>query len=54
VPSNSGVMGAEIILHSPEIGALVRKIIAAGMAQHVRPDTAELRLLASQAHDVVD
>ena len=37
-----------------KIGALVGKVIAAGIAEHVGPDFAELRLLASHAHDVVD
>ena len=53
MPSNAGVMGSmlgitvpEIVLHRAQIRAMVRKIIAAGMAQHMRPDAAELRLLA--------
>src|SRR5262245_10061738 len=60
-PRNAGVMGrvlgisvAEVILHGAQIRALVGEIIAAGMAQHVGPDAAELRFLAGQAHDVID
>ena len=61
MPGNTGVMGgmlgiavAEVVLHGSEVGALVGKVIAAGMAEHVGPDPAELRLLAGHAHDVVD
>src|SRR5262245_30388441 len=60
-PGDPGVVGgmfgiamAEVILHGPEVGALIGKVIAAGMPKHVRPDPAELRLLAGNAHDVVD
>ena len=60
-PSDPGVMGrvlgiavAEVVLHGPEVRAPVGQVVAAGMAQHVRPDPAELRLLAGQAHDVAD
>ena len=61
MPGNTGVMRrvlgiamAEIVLHRAQIHALVGQVIAAGVAQHVGPDTAELRLLAGQAQHVVD
>jgi hypothetical protein len=61
VPSNRcvvcrvlGIAVPEVVLHGPEIGALICKVITAGMAEHVRPDPAELSLLASDPHDIVD
>ena len=61
VPGNAGVMGrvlwiavAEIVLHSAQIRALVGQVVAAGMAQHVRPDAPELCGLASDPHDIMD
>ena len=44
----------EVILHRAQVGALIGKVVAARMAQHVRPDAAELRLLASDPHDIID
>jgi len=61
VPGNPGVVGcvlgiavAEVVLHSPQIGALVGQVVAAGVAEHVRPDAPELRSLASDPHDIID
>jgi uncharacterized protein len=58
---NPGVMGsvlriavAKVVLHGPQIRALIGKIIAAGMPDHMGPDASKLGLLASHAHDVVD
>jgi hypothetical protein len=36
----------EVVLHRSQIRALIGQIVAAGMAQHVRPNPAELGLLA--------
>ena len=51
---NAGVIGrvlgisvAEVVLHGAQIGALVGQVVAAGVAQHVRPDAPELCSLAS-------
>ena len=53
MPDNTGVVRGvlgisvtEVVLHALQIDALVGKVIAAGMAEHVGPDSAELRLLA--------
>jgi hypothetical protein len=61
MPGNAGVMGrvlwiavAEIVLHSAQIRALVGQVVAAGMAQHVRPDAPELCSLASDPRDIID
>src|SRR5262245_19882767 len=58
---NAGVMGGmlritvpQVILHGAQIRALVGQVIAAGVAQHVRPDPAELGLLAGEPDNVVD
>jgi hypothetical protein len=44
---------AEVVLHGSQIRTLVGKVIAAGVPQHVWPNSAELRCLASNPHDVV-
>jgi hypothetical protein len=39
--SLGGVLGiavAQIVLHGPQVRALVGKVIAAGVPEHVRPD----------------
>jgi hypothetical protein len=61
MPGNTGVMSgvlgipvAQIVLRGPQVGALVGKVIAAGMAQHVRPDAAERCALASSPRDIID
>jgi len=58
VPGNAGVMGrvlgisvAEVILHRPQISALIGQVVAAGVAEHVRPDAPERCGLASDPHD---
>ena len=45
MPGNPGVMGgvlgisvAEVFLHRPQISALIGQVVAAGVAEHVRPD----------------
>jgi hypothetical protein len=43
-----GIAVAQIVLHRAQIGALTGKVIATGVAEHVRPDATELRLLASR------
>src|SRR5262245_18988115 len=45
---------AEVVLHGAQIGALIGKVVAARVPEHVRPDPAELRLLSRQPDDVVD
>jgi malonyl CoA-acyl carrier protein transacylase len=50
----STLLVAEIVLHRPQIGALVGQVVAIGMAQYVRSDPAELRLRTSQPDDIVD
>ena len=54
MPGNTGVVRGvlgisvtEVVLHAAQISALVGKVIAAGMAEHVGPDPAGLRLLAA-------
>ena len=49
MPSNSGVMGrvlrisvTEIVLHGAQISALIGKVVAAGVPEHVGPDAPEL------------
>jgi hypothetical protein len=61
MPGNAGVMRrvlgisvAEVILHRSQISALIGQVVAAGMAQHVRPDAPELCGLASDPHDIMD
>src|SRR5262245_41999096 len=58
---NAGVLGRvlgisvpEVVLHRAQIRALVGKIIAAAVSEHVGPDSTELGGLAGNAHDVVD
>ena len=48
MPDNTGVVRGVlgISVTALQIDALVGKVIAAGMAEHVGPDSAELRLLA--------
>ena len=60
MPGNAAVMGcvlgiavAQIVLHGPQVRALVGQIVAAGVAEHVRPDPPELRGLASDPHDII-
>jgi hypothetical protein len=60
IPGNTGVMGdmlgisvAEVVLHRPQISALVGEIIAAAVTQHVGPNPAQFCLLAGKADDVV-
>jgi hypothetical protein len=43
----------EIILHGAQIGSLVGQVVAATVAQHVRPDPSEFRRLAGHPDDVV-
>ena len=43
----------EVILHGAQIRALVGQVVAATVAQHVRPDPAKLRRLARHPDDVV-
>jgi len=53
----SGVLGisvTEVVLHGAQVGALVGQVVAAGVAQHVRPDAPELCGLAGNAHDIID
>jgi hypothetical protein len=45
---------AEVVLHGPEIGALVGEVVTATVTQHVGPDAAEFCSLAGNADDVVD
>ena len=61
MPGNTGVMSgvlgipvAQIVLRGPQVGALVGKVIAAGMAQHVRVNVPEPGLLATRRDQVVD
>src|SRR5262245_26888605 len=49
-----GVPVAEIVLHGPQIGALVCQVVTARMPQHVGPYPAELRLLPGKPDDVID
>ena len=49
VPGNTGAMGgvlgisvAGVIQHRPQISALIGQVVAAGVAEHVRPDATEL------------
>jgi IstB-like ATP binding protein len=49
-----GIAVAQLVLHSPQIDALVGEVVTAGVPQHVRPDAAELRGLPSDPHDIVD
>jgi hypothetical protein len=57
---NPGVMGCmlgisvpEIVLHRSQVGALV-EVVAAGMPEHMGPDSSKIGLLAGHTHDVVD
>jgi hypothetical protein len=43
----------EVIVHGAQICALVGQVVAATVAQHVRPDPAKLRRLAGDPDDVV-
>jgi hypothetical protein len=52
MPGNPGVMGgvlgisvAEVFLHRPQISALIGQVVAAGVAEHVRPDPGDGSLL---------
>jgi cell division ATPase FtsA len=61
IPGNTGVMSGvlgisvtEVILHRPQIGALIGQIVAAEVAEHVRPDAPELRGLVSDPHEKID
>ncbi len=61
MPGDPSVMGGvlgitvpEVVLHGAQIGALVGQVVAARMAQHVRPDATELCSLASDPHDIID
>ena len=49
-----GISVTEVVLHRAQICALVGQVVAAGVAQNVRPDAPELRLLAGNADDIVD
>jgi hypothetical protein len=58
---NAGVMGGvlgmsmtEVILHRPQISALIGQVVAAGVPEHVGPDAPELCGLASEPHDIID
>ncbi|MFZ0851751.1 MAG: hypothetical protein WAO08_21405, partial [Hyphomicrobiaceae bacterium] len=58
---NAGVVGrvlgvavAEVILYRPQISALIGQVVAAGVAEHVRPDAFELCSLASDPHYMID
>ena len=46
-----GIPVPEVVLHRSQIRALIGQIVAAEMAQHVRPNAAELCSLASDPHD---
>jgi len=48
-----GIAVADVILHRAQIGPLIRKVIAAAVTQHVRPNPAELGLLAGEPDDVI-
>jgi hypothetical protein len=61
MPGNAGVMGGvlgisvtEVILHRPQISALIGQVVVAGVAEHVRPHAPELCSLASDPHDIID
>jgi hypothetical protein len=61
MPGNTGVMNGvlgisvtKVILHRPQISALVGQVVAAGVAEHVRPDAPELCGLSSDPHDKID
>ena len=61
MPGNPGVMGGvlgiavtQVVLHCAQVGALIGQVVAAGMAEHVRPDAPELCGLASDPHDIID
>ena len=45
---------AEVVLLGPKIGALVGQIVSATVAQHVRPHSAQLGVLAGDPTDVID
>ena len=49
-----GIAVAKVILHRTQIGALIGQVVAAGVAEHVRPDATELCGLASDPHDIID
>ena len=49
-----GVAVPKVVLHGAQIGAFVGEVVATGVAEHVRPDAAELRLFSRQPDDVVD
>jgi hypothetical protein len=44
----------EVILHRPQISALIGQVVAAGVPEHVGPDAPELCGLASEPHDIID
>ena len=55
MPGNTGVVCrvlgisvTEVVLHRAQVGALVGQVVAAGVAEHVRPDPPELCGLAQQ------
>ena len=61
MPGNPGVIGrvlgiavTQVVLHCAQVGALIGQVVAAGMAEHVRPDAPELCGLASDPHDIID
>jgi hypothetical protein len=49
-----GIAVAQVVLHRPQIGALIGKVIAAGMPEHMGPDASKLGLLTGHTHDVID
>jgi hypothetical protein len=60
MPGNRGVMSGvlgisvtQVVLHGAQVGALIGQVVAARMAQHVRPDATELRGLVSNPHGIV-
>ena len=61
MPGNPRVMSGvlwisvtEVVLHRAQIRTLIGRVVAARMAQHVRPDMPELCSLASDPHDIID
>jgi hypothetical protein len=49
-----GIAVTEVVLHSTQIRALMGKVIAAGVTEHVGPDAPELCSLASEPRDIID
>ena len=61
IPGNAGVMSGvlgisvtEVVLHGAQVGALVGKVVTAAVPEHVGPNAGELRLPASDPHDIID